>query len=205
MSSALLPLGILPDRQPYHESPWNYAGTEGLNGQAEDYPTGMIDWLLVGFRTQPTADTQVGEVAAILMEDGCLHFTSDYVSLTQDVDSLYVVIEHRNHAAVMTPQPIALTGDVLTYDFRVDDSYRTITSSGQKQLSDGNWAMYVGDCDQSDANGYDINGQDKDPWVSLNGNFGVYAVPDLNLDGDVNGADKTLWFENNGVSSIVPK
>ena len=65
--------------------------------------------------------------------------------------------------------------------------------------------MYAGDCDQSDANGYDINGQDKTPWELYNGIFGAYLTPDLNLDGDVNGADKALWFTNNGISSIVPK
>jgi len=28
---------------------------------------------------------------------------------------------------------------------------------------------------------------------------------DFNLNGDVNGEDKVFWFENNGVSSRVPK
>jgi len=32
-----------------------------------------------------------------------------------------------------------------------------------------------------------------------------YLSPDFNLDGDINGTDKTLWFENNGISSRVPK
>jgi len=39
----------------------------------------------------------------------------------------------------------------------------------------------------------------------MNGTFGGYFAPDFNLDGDINGADKILWFNNNGISSQVPR
>jgi len=42
-------------------------------------------------------------------------------------------------------------------------------------------------------------------WSENNGNFGAYTQADINLNGDVNGADKGIWFENNGISSSLPK
>ena len=115
------------------------------------------------------------------------------------------MVQHRNHIAAMTPQPISIANNTITYDFRANDSYRTATSIGQKQMPNGIWVMLAGDCDQSDTGGYDIIGQDKSIWEVSNGNFAQYLPTDLNLDGDVNGEDKILWEINNGNSSILPK
>ena len=125
---------------------------------------------------------------------------------TSDVASpLYIVIEHRNHIGIMTPQPVDVIGSTLTYDFRWSDSYRDPTSFGQKQLPTGEWMMYAGDASQFDFPSYDINGTDKTIWFDNNRVFDYYFSPDFNLDGDINGQDKSLWFENNGISSRVPK
>ena len=115
------------------------------------------------------------------------------------------MIQHRNHIAAMTPQPVSVINNLITYDFRINDSYRTETSVGQKQMPDGSWMMFAGDCDQLDTGGYDIIGEDKSVWAASNGNFAQYLPADLNLDGDVTGADKILWEKNNGNSSILPK
>jgi len=206
MTSQLKNLNVLPDRQPYYAAPWNYTGTEGLNWTNDDYPETTIDWVLVTFRKGTTADTDIGQTAAIVLEDGSLYFPTTYIPFIESANEVYVLIQHRNHIGVMSAQPIPIVDGELIYDFRLEDSYRNPTSIGQKQAPDGTWAMYTGDSNQSaDTQGYDINGQDKASWVTLNGNFNLYALPDFNLDGDVNGADKSLWFANNGVSSIVPK
>jgi len=206
MTSQLKQLGVLPDRQPYYNAPWKYTGTEGLNWTNDDYPETTIDWVLVTFRKGTTADTDIGQTAAIVLADGSLYFPTTYIPFIESATEVYVLIQHRNHIGVMSPQPIPIVDNELIYDFRLADSYRNSTSVGQKQLPDGTWAMYSGDCNQiADTQGYDINGQDKAPWVTLNGSFNIYALPDFNLDGDVNGADKSFWFANNGVSSVVPK
>jgi len=205
MNNSLLTQGVLPDQQPYHIAPWNYQGTEGSGWASDDYPDNTVDWVLVSFRTSVTADTQIGRAAAILQQDGCLYFPNGDIRLSGQADSVYVVIQHRNHIAVMTPEPIRIFDNALTYDFRVEDSYRNQASSGQKQLY-STWVMFGGDCNQiSDPLGYDINGSDKSLWVTDNGTFGVYLSTDMNLDGDINGADKGIWFDNNGTSSAVPK
>ncbi len=194
-----------PAGQPYSAAPWNYTGTEGTSWTDADYTGDETDWVLVSFRTDIQKNTEVGMTAGLLMKDGSITFP-DRCALTSTVASpLYMVIEHRNHIGVMTPQPIDVIGSTLTYDFRLADSYRDPTSFGQKQLPTGEWTMYAGDADQSDFPSFDIKGTDKTIWFDNNGIFDYYFSPDFNLDGDINGQDKTLWFDNNGISSRVPK
>lgn len=206
MTNTLQQTDNLPDVQPYNQTPWNHEGNEGLGWTAADYPAGSVDWVLVSFRTGTTADTEIAQTAAIVQQDGCLYFPDENVLSADDAGNApYVVIQHRNHIAVMTPQPIQIINNTLTYDFRFSDSYKDNASFGQKQLSDGTWAMFAGDADQFEPLGYDINGLDKSVWVNSNGIFDGYFIPDFNQDGDVNGADKIMWFSNNGISSSVPK
>ncbi len=194
-----------PAGQPYNTAPWNYAGTEGAGWTDADYSGSETDWVLVSFRTDIAKSTEVGMTAALLMKDGSLEFP-DRCALTSAVASpLYIVLEHRNHIGVMTPQAIALINSTLTYDFRSSDSYRDPTSFGQKQIPTGEWTMFAGDADQSDFPSFDIQGTDKTIWFDNNGVFDYYFSPDFNLDGDINGQDKSLWFDNNGISSRVPK
>jgi len=193
-----------PAGQPYSIAPWNYAGTEGASWTNADYTGDETDWVLVSFRTDIPKSTEVGIAAGLLMKDGSITFP-DRCALTSVASPLYIVVEHRNHIGIMTPQPVDVIGGMLTYDFRLAESYRDPTSFGQKQLSTGEWTMYAGDADQSDFPSYDIQGTDKTIWFDNNGVFDYYLSPDFNLDGDVNGQDKSLWFDNNGISSRVPK
>ncbi len=196
---------LTPAGQPYHTAPWNYAGTEGADWTDADYTGDETDWVLVSFRNGIEKSTEVAMTAALLKKDGRVEFV-DRCALTTDMaDALHIVIEHRNHIGVMTPQQINIVNNALTYDFRLTDSYRDQTSFGQKQLATGEWLMFTGDGNQDDLPSYDITGQDKAIWGEKNGVFDAYLVPDFNLDGDINGQDKILWSKNNGISSRVPK
>lgn len=200
MSTRLQQMGIL-SIHPYTEVPWNYIS----NWTSDSYPDHSVDWVLVSFCNDATRSTQIAQVAAILKKDGSLYFPDEGVRFASSTGSVYVIIEHRNHIAVMTPQPIPIIGNALTYDFSSSDSYCIPTSAGQKQVSDEKWAMYAGDCAQIEDMGYDINGSDKILWDTLNGSWGGCFSPDFNLDGEVNGEDKWLWEDNNGIHSSVPK
>ncbi len=194
-----------PAGQPYSGSPWNYAGTEGAGWTDADYTGDETDWVLISFRTDITKSTQVGMTAGLLMKDGSIEFPNRCALNSNVASPLYIVLEHRNHIGIMTPQPIDVINNVLVYDFRLGDSYRDQTSFGQKQLPTGSWCLFAGDADQYDFPSFDINGTDKTIWFDNNGIFDYYFSPDFNLDGDINGQDKSLWFENNGISSRVPK
>lgn len=195
-----------PAGQPYQIAPWNYDGQEGADFTDADYPDDVVDWVLVSFREGVESNTLVSKTAALLHKDGAISFPDRCaLSAAMGLDSVYIVIEHRNHIGVMSPALIPIDQYVLTHDFRASDSYRNATSYGQKLLTSGIWSMYAGDADQSDFPSFDVTGNDKSAWVQDNGVFDYYRITDFNLDGDVNGQDKVLWFENNGISSRVPK
>lgn len=196
-----------PAGHPYYPAPWNYNGFEGANWTDADYAADVVDWLLVSFREGIAKNTEVLRTAALLHKDGRVSFPDRCaLSVTLGADSLYVVVEHRNHIGVMSPNPVPISDFLFAYDFRTTDSYKDPTSYGQKLLPFGVWCMYAGDGNQTaDVQSYDINGSDKSIWVGDNGKFDYYRLTDFNLDGDVNGTDKSIWFDNNGISSRVPK
>lgn len=203
MTNELQQLNLLPDIQPYQATPWNYKGTEGQDWTAANYPDETVDWVLVSFRDAQYEERVYAKTAAILQQDGSLFFPNNRFLSAEIADSVHIVIQHRNHIAVMTPQPLSIDNNAVIHDFSLSDSYHPPSQYGQKQLPDGTWAMIAGDCEQSES-GYDINGDDKGLWSNANGNFGNYFPSDLNLDGDVNGADKILWSDNNGINSVAP-
>jgi len=195
-----------PAGQPYTESPWNF--DEEIQSLAfTNYPPDVVDWLLVSFRTDITSDTEVAKTTAYLHSDGRITFPNlENIQAIAEEEAVYIVIEHRNHMGVMTPEPIDVIEGAVVYDFSQEDSYRVSTSYGQKQMPSGEWVMIAGDVDQaSDDFSYDVNAYDKVDWVEDNGTFGQYKISDLNLDGDVSMLDKSLWVANNGKLSAVPK
>jgi len=194
-----------PAGQPYSIVPWNYSGTEGAGWTNADYTGDETDWILVSFRTGTAKSTEIGMTAALLNKDGSIDFPDRCALDASVADSLYILIEHRNHIGIMSPAKVPIINNELFYDFRAMDSYRDVTSFGQKQISTGEWVMFAGDASQMDFPSFDINGTDKTIWFNNNGVFDYYLSPDFNLDGDVNGQDKSIWFDNNGISSRVPK
>jgi len=139
-----------PAGQPYSIAPWNYAGTEGTGWTDADYTGDEVDWVLVSMRTGIAKGTEVVRSAGLLNKDGSIRFPDRCALLSTVADSLYMVIEHRNHIGVMSPAAIDIINNELYYDFRMSDSYRDPTSFGQKQSPTGEWTMYAGDADQSD-------------------------------------------------------
>ena len=166
----------------------------------------MIDWVLVSLRTGTTPDTEFRQAAGLVHTDGTVTFIEPCILTEDDPTAIYILVEHRNHMGIMTPNPIVVANKSLTWDFTAQQSYVGIAGFGSKEIMPNIYAMYAGDNAQgSDSPSYDINGLDKILWTSENGNFDQYLPSDFNMNGDVNGADKILWSINNGTSSRVPK
>jgi len=212
----LLPgqLGVppTPAGHPYSSAPWNHTGTEGTNFLRDEYTmianangnVPIVDWVLVGFRTGVAANTEVATHAALLQADGHIVFP-DLSAINLPAGSYYVHVEHRNHIGVLSPQAITIQNGQLNYDFREADSWAG-SLFGQKEVDAGRWAMFMGDGDQTaDSPGYDINGNDRILWQSVNGQYNIYHPSDHNMNGDVNGADRILLDINSGYSSTVPR
>jgi len=199
MTTGLRSLNLLPSVQPYDTPPWNYKGTETNTTP----PAQAVDWILVSLRKSPLVTDEIAKGALLLLEDGT---TATNLTALVDlgIDSLYVLVEHRNHLPAMSPTAIPIVNGVLSYDFRPMNSYVAGAGLGQKQLG-ANWALYSANADQSLPTGYEITGADNILWQASNGLSGIYRPEDFNLDGDINGADKVLWSYNNGVFSAIPK
>ncbi len=203
MTTYLQQYNKLPQGQPYTDAPWFYTGQEGAGWTDTDYPAGSVDWVLVSLRTSPLVEDQIARFSAVLLEDGTIQAAAP-IAISQAINSVYVVVEHRNHLPAMSAGPVDILNNTIIYDFRAANSYLGTNGFGQKQVS-GSWMLYAGNVDQTNPSGYEITGSDKGIWESMNGNFSVYEPTDFNLDSDVNGVDKLLWNYNNGISSSVPK
>ena len=191
-----------PQGQPYKGAPWNYLGTEG--DTITTYPATVVDWVLLTLRTDATSTNNVFRVTGWLHNDGHISFISPCFDIANG--SYYVVIEHRNHVGVMSPNRVLIINGVLTHDFTVNDSYVLINppSFGQKQKG-SKWMMYAGDGKKIlTTDNYDVNASDSQYWKGQSGTFDQYKGGDYNMDADVNFADSYLWKFNSGKYSGVP-
>ena len=213
MNTFLLSNGFIPLAQPYnpplpyYENPtpfWLYAGAEAVAA----VPADIVDWVMVEIRDAAsgalaTGATMEEQFAAFLRNDGQivdLDGTS-YPLFTADInDGLFVVVYHRNHAAVMNAAPIPdMGGGMYAYDFTTALGQAHL--NGHKEIAAGVYGMFGGE-----GNGdKQINTQDKlDVWAVDAAQSG-YLGGDFNLDGQSNTQDKVdVWSTNAGQSSQVP-
>jgi hypothetical protein len=218
-----------PAGQPYSGAPWNYPGTEGdafdsggdpLMGNA-GYPSTVVDWVLVSLRTDSTGvGGPICQAAALLHQGGYVEFVEPFQCCGIPLDTSYfVVIEHRNHLIVMSPDPVpvvpGIDSSTVTYDFRtqesyVDDPFMIGIFAGQKELLPqlpGKFAMLAGNGNQSNTTNSDtdINFDDRSFWEGENGEIGEYRVGDYNMNSDTNFNDRVTWERNNGKFTSVPR
>jgi len=190
--------------QPYDIVPFDYSGTETVPTTFDNYPPEVIEWILISARTEVAAHTTVSRTAAWLLKDGRVQLLKPlFETLDTAPDSVYIVIEHRNHMGIMSPQKLPIERNIVTWDFTAQNSYAA-NGEGQVMLNNLYWGMLAGDTN-NDLDGDDINGDDKGFWQSDNGIFILYLPTDFNMDGDVNGNDKIFWKRNNGKFSSVSR
>jgi hypothetical protein len=196
---------VLPLVQPYNTAPWNYSGTESVTTM----PANVADWVLVELRDATTAAnatlaTRIARQAALLLTNGsivAIDGTSPLFFSTTFSNNLFVVVWHRNHLAVLSANPVPLTGENYTYDFSTS-SAKAYGANAQKELTDGYFGMWCGDMNGDGT----INAADLVPaWKSNSGKTGYYPA-DLNFNRQVNNPDKdTSWQPNSGKGTNVPQ
>jgi len=209
-----------PAGQPFNVIPWFYNGNEGAAYDSygnptpgtANYPSTVIDWVLVSIRLTPDGDP-VDRKAALLHADGRVEFVNGGFNGVPAGNSVYLLIEHRNHLIIMTPEPVPIIDGTLTYDFRNAQSYIFdpfgFGGAGQKELLPdlpGVYAMFAGNgcqglCNYSDS---DVNYDDRCCWEHLNTTTGSYVIGDYNMNGDCNFNDRINWEFNNSEFTTVP-
>lgn len=204
MSTDLNP-SLIPADQPYNTSPWNYTGSEYIDGTIQE---DVVDWVLVELReTDGEASTailekRIARQAGLLMADGSIVSRNGITSLVFDLSithNLYAIVWHRNHLGIMSAIPLTLGGDMYSYDFTIAAGQAYL--DGQKELSTNIYGMYAGD---ADGNG-DIHQDDIDILWSNDAAENGYYQGDMNMDSQVNNQDKDdVWILNLNEQTQVP-
>ncbi len=214
MNTTLLTTGYLPDTQPYYpalpyfgnnDPTWLYAGTESVSAMPND----VVDWVTVELRDAASAATAGpgtvipgGTRAALLKSDGTIIGTeaNPYlifagVPVTQN---LFVVINHRNHLAILSSGPVTSAGGIYSWNFTTEQGQAY--NNGQKMLATGKYGMIGGD-GNGDAQ---VNALDKTAVWNIQAGKNGYSASDFNMDGEVANPDKNeIWVPNTGTGSSV--
>jgi hypothetical protein len=202
MSTSLNDFDYLPGEannpvagHPYSGAPWNHTDYTGMEygDDGIPYPATVVDWVMISVRSNGfLAQREVYRAAALLHADGTVEIPAaeDRLLLSSLGVNNYIVIEHRNHLAIMSDRVMVSSGNVLSFDFRANDSSDPNGYGGLKQkLKGGKRAMYTGNMQQSSAGGRTtFDGNDVNAFLPKNGAFG-YQLADFNLDLLVTGAD----------------
>ena len=186
---------VLPNEQPYANSPYFYSGTETL-------PIGLaniVDWVLVelregtanlgGNRGTITTQTQAGFVltdGTIVSADGMAPMVFDNLIEGQPY---YFCIRHRNHLDVLSNAIVAAPN--MTYDFTTTVS-AAFGNQQQKLSNDGFAMMFAGDYTQDGV----VQSTDYNVWKTSSAVLNTYKTTDGNLDGTVQTTDYDIWFMN---------
>ena len=191
MGTVLASSGYLPLTSPYTEAP----------RALSSFPSGTTDWILLELRTSATGGP-VWQQSFLVNQDGYLCETSGVQDLLLGVPpgSYWIVLRHRNHAAVMSAAVFAVVSNSATfYDFTLgaDKFY-----GGGGKLAGSRWSMPCGDLNQD---GF-ITSRDYVAWYRSSSASAGYYTADLNGDGGVTEQDRVLWRANAqaGLRSLVP-
>lgn len=205
MRSDLNSAGLIPRAQPYNAAPWNYAGNE----TATEIPAGVVDWILVELRDAPTADQATPATvvegwpkAMFLRNDGSVADTNGNVpayTFSNISDSLFVVIRHRNHLAVMSSHGMTFANNIYQYNFSTGITQAYGGGEGYKELEVGIFGMVAGDAEADGS----IFMSDRTLWRAALGTTSLYHATDFDLDGNVFMSDRTLWRANLGISNPI--
>ena len=129
--------------------------------------------------------------------------TQPFVTFNEPAGAYYVALHHRNHLAVMSAAPIALTGDAPR---RASGSRRGDHGDTRIGSAVGGWieplaalGLAAGDVNQSGI----ITAADANALFSFL-NLSSYLNGDVNLSGIVTAADANILYGNLNMSSNVP-
>ena len=105
----------------------------------------------------------------------------------------------------MSPTPVPIVNGRLTHDFTQSDSYISLIGHGQKEMSDGSFAMFLGNIEHDELGINDINFNDIIRFIEFNGEHSSYYEADVDFNCDVNVADQRKILSNIGVFTEVPQ
>jgi hypothetical protein len=187
MNTTLQQNSLIPHSQPYSSSPWSYNGSESVSS----VPSGVVDWILVQLRTGTAASTIADERACFLKSNGTVTDLDGISPVSFNVDATktyYIVVEHRNHLAVISKNAETLSNNTLTCDF-TDTSKVYSGASALVLLNDGKYGMIGGNSNADNkvyVDDYNATGSKMFSQGYFSGDLnmnGTVYVDDYNLTG----------------------
>jgi hypothetical protein len=168
-------------------------------------PANVVDWILVELRSGTAAATKVFSTTGFLKTDGTIVDTNGVSQLIINSvapGSYYIVIRHRNHLAIMSAAPVALSGASALYDFTTAQT-QAYGTNPMFALTGGAFAMVAGDANSDgQVTSTDFNIYYPKFLSAVTG----YDPCDWNLDGQITSSDFNAYNPNfyNARSTQVP-
>lgn len=186
--------GLIPLSEPYSALGYGFTGTNDgstmqsvLDTEGDD---AIVDWVIVELRDGTAPESVIGSRSALLQRDGDVVDTdgTSPVSFDGIADGEYhVAVRHRNHLAVMTAGPVALSSTNTTIDL-TDAGTATFGTDALKD-DGGTMLLWAGDVNFDGELKYTGADNDRDPilqeiggTVPTNSTVG-YDGTDANMDG----------------------
>ncbi len=146
-------------------------------------PSNTADWVLLQLKSSGGEDAKDSR-SVFLRNDGSVVSDegTNIVSVDISRGDYYVVVQHRNHLAAMSAQPIAFTNIFTAYDFTDGSTRYAGGTNAAVELEPGVWGMIAGDADGDG----EVTPTDREIVEEQAGKTG-YLSADLNLDGAVTG------------------
>jgi hypothetical protein len=186
----------LPKEHPFNQSPWNVDDNSSVTKIESNY----LDWLLV--ELVDDQNNKVVSKPAILTSSGKVINTdgTDITLSNIPEGEYYLVVDHRNHLAVMSSNRISIkNNEPIIYDF-TDSQTKAYGEEPMTMLSNGRYALYAGDSDGNGAiNNLDIG------MVANRIPYKGYSSGDLDMNGVINVLDYSIIAKNLFKKSFVPK
>ncbi len=146
----------------------------------------IVDWVEVELRDATDRSIKIASQSALLQRDGDVVATDGTSSLNFELANgdYYILVNHRNHLAILSAATYALSKTVTTVDLSTDSVSVFGENNAVTQLANGKYAMYAGDIDG--------NGQTQNTDISILstalGNSG-YSDSDADMNGQVQNSD----------------
>lgn len=151
----------------------------------------IVDWLLLELRDKNNPTVLLATRCALLQRDGDVVEVDGLspVTFARTSDLYHVAARHRNHLAVLTANPIALSNAAVPVDFTAPTT-STYGTNATKAVS-AVQVLWAGNSVRDGALKYTGTGNDRDAILVVVGgstpnnvNSG-YAVTDMNMDGNI--------------------
>ena len=179
---------VMPTTSPYADA---IRTRESILDNTSNTEDTIVDWVWVELRDPNDSTILIEGRSALLQRDG--HVVdiegNSPIDFVVDPGAYYVVVNHRNHLAIRSKDPIIFDGVPVPIDFSSSPSTIEGGLNAVTQLPNGKYAMYAGDVDG--------NGQTQNSDIT-NARNQMGTSGYNNSDADMNGQ-----IQNTDINSII--